>query len=51
MGMVRFHQHSGLFANENGVDDLYGLRYDQALLRRDEVDRVLVSFYGKLRRG
>lgn len=51
MGMIRFDQHSGLFANENGVDDLYGLRYVQTLLRRDEVDRVLVSFYGKLAHG
>lgn len=51
MGMIRFHQHSGLFANEDGVDDLYSLRYVQALLRRDEVDRALVSFYGKLAQG
>jgi hypothetical protein len=51
MGMVRFDQHSGLFANENGVDDLYSLRYAMTLLRRDEVDRALVSFYGKLAQG
>ena len=51
MGMMRFHQHSGLFANENGVDDLYSLRYVQALLKRDDVDRALVSFYGKLAQG
>jgi hypothetical protein len=51
MGMIRFHQHSGLFANEDGVDDLYSLRYVEKLLQRDEVDRALVSFYGKLAQG
>lgn len=51
MGMIRFDQHSGLFANTEGVDDLYGLRYVDALLRRDETDRALVSFYGKLAQG
>ncbi len=51
MGMIRFDQHSGLFANENGVDDLYGLRYANTLLRLDEPDRALVSFYGKLAQG
>ncbi len=51
MGMMRFHQHSGLFANENGVDDLYSLRYAQALLKQDDVVRALVSFYGKLAQG
>ena len=51
MGMVRFDQHSGVFANEKGVDDLYSLRYAMTLLRRDEVDRALVSFYGKLAQG
>ena len=51
MGMLRIHQHSGLFANEDGLDDGYTSRYVQALLRRDEADRVLVSFYGKLAQG
>ncbi|MEP6663158.1 MAG: hypothetical protein ABJC04_05775, partial [Verrucomicrobiota bacterium] len=51
MGMIRFDQHSGLFANVDGIDDLYGLRYVDALLRRDETDRALVSFYGKLAQG
>ena len=51
MGMIRFHQHSGLFANEDALDDLYGLRYVTTLLRLDEVDRALVSFYGKLAQG
>jgi hypothetical protein len=30
---------------------LYGLRYALALLQRDEADRALVSFYGKLAQG
>jgi len=51
MGMIRFHQHSGLFANEDALDDLYGLRYTIKLLELDEVDRALVSFYGKLAQG
>jgi hypothetical protein len=51
MGMIRFDQHSGLFANEDAVDDLYGLRYTIKLLQLDEVDRALVSFYGKLAQG
>lgn len=51
MGMVRFHQHSGLFACEDGLDDLYGVRYSIKLLELDEVDRALVSFYGKLAQG
>ena len=51
LGMVRFHQHSGLFANEDGVDDLYTLRLVEDFLKRDEADRALVSFYGKLAQG
>lgn len=51
MGMIRFDQHSGVFANTAGLDDLYGLRYVDTLLRRDDVDRVLISFYGKLAQG
>src|SRR5207244_5336625 len=33
------------------VDDLYGLRYTIKLFQLDEVDRALVSFYGKLAQG
>jgi hypothetical protein len=51
MGLIRFDQHSGLFANEEAVDDLYGLRYTLKLLELDDVDRALVSFYGKLAQG
>src|SRR5207302_7541479 len=31
-----------------GVNVLYGLRYVQALLRRDDVGHALVGFYGQL---
>jgi len=34
-----------------GINDLYGMRYALALLQRDEPDRALVSFYGKLAHG
>jgi hypothetical protein len=33
------------------TDDLYGMRYALKLLERDEPDRALVSFYGKLAQG
>lgn len=51
MGMIRFDQHSGLFANEKGVDDLYTLRYAAAVLRYDDPERAITSFYGKLAQG
>ena len=51
MGMLRFDQHSKLFANERGVDDNYTTGYTLHLLRHDDVDRALVSFYGKLAQG
>ena len=51
MGMTRFDQHSGLFANEKGLDDLYGLRYTMTMLRHDDPERSVVSFYGKLAHG
>jgi hypothetical protein len=51
MGMIRFDQHSGLFANTDAVDDLYGLRYTLKLLQTDQPDAALVSFYGKLAQG
>lgn len=43
MGMIRFHEVT--------TDDLYGLRYILTLLRRDETERALVSFYGKMAQG
>lgn len=51
MGMMRIHQHSGLFANENGLDDLYTLGYMLYLARCDRPDPLLVTFYGKLAQG
>jgi hypothetical protein len=51
MGMLRFDQHSHLFANERGVDDNYTTGYMLHLLRHDDVDRALVCFYGKLAQG
>jgi hypothetical protein len=37
--------------NIQNIDDLYAIRYSNALLKRDEVDRALVTFYGKLAQG
>lgn len=51
MGMTRIDLHSGDFAGDQGLDDLYGLRYVLTLLERDEVERALVTFYGKLAQG
>jgi hypothetical protein len=51
MGMMRFDQHSKLFANENGLDDLYTLGYMLYLAQRDRPDPLLVTFYGKLAQG
>jgi hypothetical protein len=39
------------WVNKSNVNELYGLRYTMELLRRDNVDRALVSFYGKLAQG
>ncbi len=51
MGMTRFQSPRGTWVNVQNIDDLYGLRYMLTLLERDEVDRALVSFYGKLAQG
>lgn len=51
MGMIRFHIDSSPPDYSTGLDDLYGIRYTQALLRRDEPERALVSFYGKMAQG
>ena len=51
MGMLRFDQHSGLFANERGLDDNYTTGYTLHLLKQDNADRALVGFYGKLAQG
>ncbi len=51
MGMVRVHKLDHLYDNPEGVNDLYGLRYVEAVLRRDEPEHALVTFYGKLAQG
>jgi hypothetical protein len=51
MGMARTMPAQGEFKNEPGVVPLYGLRYQLALLRRDEREKALVGFYGQLAQG
>lgn len=51
MGMIRCQPHQGEFDKEPGLDDLYGIRYTLAQLRRDEREQALVTFYGKLAQG
>jgi hypothetical protein len=51
MGMVRTMPAQGEFKNEPGVVPLYGVRYQLALLRRDEREKALVGFYGQLAQG
>ncbi|HEX4413537.1 MAG TPA: hypothetical protein VH107_07910, partial [Lacipirellulaceae bacterium] len=51
MGMVRTMPAQGEFKNAPGVVPLYGLRYQLALLRRDEREKALVGFYGQLAQG
>jgi hypothetical protein len=48
MGMIRSQSHQGPFVGEPGVNVLYGLRYVQTLLRRDDVPHALAGFYGQL---
>ena len=49
--MIRTTPHQGQFDGEPGVNPLYGLRYQLALLRRDEREKALVGFYGQLAQG
>jgi hypothetical protein len=51
MGLTRVQSAAGVWTNVQNIDDLYGLRYQLALLKRDEVDRALVGFYAKLAQG
>jgi hypothetical protein len=51
MGMIRSTPHQGQFKGEPGVNVLYGLRYQLALLRRDDRGHALVGFYGHLAQG
>lgn len=52
MGMNRTSANPDTWwVDPRGINDLYGMRYALALLERDEPDRALVSFYGKLAHG
>jgi hypothetical protein len=51
MGMIRCQSVRGAWMNVQQIDDLYTTRYAQALLERDEPDRALITFYGKLAQG
>ena len=51
MGMIRSTPHQGQFDGEPGVNPLYGLRYNLALLRRGDRAHALVAFYGQLAQG
>jgi hypothetical protein len=51
MGMIRVQSTRPFWVDPRNIDDLYGVRYALTLLQRDEPDRALVSFYGKLAQG
>jgi hypothetical protein len=51
MGMERSRPQPTFWTATQGVNPLYGMRYVLTLLRRDEPDRALVSFYGMLAQG
>ncbi len=51
LGMVRTRPAQGEFKDQPGVVPLYGVRYQLALLRRDEREKALVGFYGQLAQG
>ena len=51
MGMIRSTPHQGEFDGEPGVNVLYGLRYQLALLRRDDREHALAGFYAHLAQG
>jgi hypothetical protein len=52
MGMLSTHaERAKYWMADRKINDLYGMRYALALLERDEPDRALASFYGKLAQG
>jgi hypothetical protein len=51
MGIVRTERHQGINEGSKGMVPLYALRYNLALLRRDEREKVLVAFYAHLAQG
>ncbi len=51
LGMTRSRPSPSFWTGMDSVNPLYGLRYVLTLLRRDEPDRALASFYGMLAQG
>jgi len=51
MGMTRSRPNVTFWTGPHSANPLYGTRYVLTLLRRDEPDRALVSFYGMLAQG
>lgn len=51
MGLIRSRPNPTFWTGPHSINPLYGLRRALTLLRRDEVDQVLVSFYGMLAQG
>ncbi|HZQ47960.1 MAG TPA: hypothetical protein VFC07_13160, partial [Verrucomicrobiae bacterium] len=51
MGLVRARPFPAFWASTDNLNPLYGGYYVRTLLRRDEPDRALVSFYGMLAAG
>jgi len=51
MGLVRAQPWPGFWVSRANLNPLYGWYYVRTLLRRDEPDRALVSFYGMLAAG
>ncbi|MEQ2007056.1 MAG: hypothetical protein ABMA26_09670 [Limisphaerales bacterium] len=51
MGMTRSRPNVTFWTGPHSANPLYGTRYVLTLLRRDEPERALVSFYGMLAQG
>jgi hypothetical protein len=51
MGMSRSLPAPGWWVGPHNMNPLYGMHYGLTLLRRDEADRALVTFYGMLAQG
>jgi hypothetical protein len=51
MGMERARPWPSFWNGTQSLNPLYGMRYVVTLLRRDEPERALVSFYGMLAQG
>lgn len=51
MGMTRSRPNVTFWTGPHSANPLYGTRYVLTLLRRDEPERALISFYGMLAQG